>query len=493
MPDPNELYNIDIDPDAAAAELCRRPGGFFFFVQEFWEVIIHEEPVWNWHIEYLCGVAEEIIWRLKARLPKEEDVIVNIPPGTSKSTLWSIMLDAWAWGIDPTLKILSLSYSDEVAMDFSVKCRDIIQSDKYRRWFPYVRIRKDQNNKTHFVNTLGGMRYSAGIGGSITGKHFHLLKMDDPLNPKEAASEVECASTCKTIDSTLPTRKIDKLISVTITIMQRLSENDPTGHQLSKKGKRIRHICLPAEIKDGVKPRSLEVYYKDGLLDPVRLSQPVLDEALVDLGAANYAGQFGQRPAPAGGLIWQRWFMVVPDEHWPDTKYMTQFGTDWDLAYTKDDDNAASAYISAGKIGNKIYIDDFDWKWLEFPAMVRYMKTKPSPHYIEAKASGKSAKQTLTMQGVPAIEIPVSGGDKIARANMATPYAESGMVYVRKSMIERLYSDAKQGILNFPRGKFKDLADVLAQCLQRLGKKGTLSVTSGREKDKNDDYDNDDY
>ena len=96
------------------------------------------------------------------------------------------------------------------------------------------------------------------------------------------------------------------------------------------------------------------------------------------------------------------------------------------------------------------------------------MKTKQRPHYIEAKASGKSAKQTLTNQGIPAVEVKVDGGDKIARATLATPYAESGMVYCRKSILDKLYYDDKQGILVFPNGKGDDLQDALVQSINRI-------------------------
>ncbi len=152
-------------------------------------------------------------------------------------------------------------------------------------------------------------------------------------------------------------------------------------------------------------------------------------------------------------------------------KNATDIGTDWDLAYTEKDTNAASAFIKTAKIGHRVYIEDFDWRWLEFPELIRWMKDVGGPHYIEAKASGKSAKQTLSTMGVVAIEIPVKGGtDKEARARMATPLAESGVVYVRKSMADRMYNDSKQGILHFPKGQFKDFADVLAQALQRHSK-----------------------
>lgn len=460
------------------ADLCKSE--FYFFVQQFWTTIIAEEPVWNWHIKELCDEAQKIVEKVIRREAKEEDLIVNIPPGTSKSTIFTIMLPAWAWTLDASLRILTISYSETLATNHALKSRDIIRCDKYRRWFPEVQIKADKDNKTDYETTANGQRRAAGLTGTITGMHAHIIIIDDPLNPKQAASETECATANATIDNTLSTRKVDKKVTVTMLIMQRLSENDPTGHLLSKVGKKVRHIRLPAEQLDGVSPPEYARKYVGGLLDPVRLDKQVLQEALVDLGTANYAGQYSQKPAPASGLIWKRWFKEIPDAQWP-TQPMVSFGSDWDLAYTKEDENAASAYITGGKIGPNIYISDLGWDWLEFPALIRYMKSKPGPHYIEAKASGKSAAQTLKTLGVVTIEVNVVGGDKVARAKMATPVAEAGMVFIKQSLAEKLYSDPKQGILTFPRGKFKDLADVLAQFLQRLHKKEIVvtTVTNG--------------
>jgi phage terminase large subunit-like protein len=86
--------------------------------------------------------------------------------------------------------------------------------------------------------------------------------------------------------------------------------------------------------------------------------------------------------------------------------------------------------------------------------------------------------------GVPAIEVQVEGGaDKIARARMASPYAEAGMCYIRKSLADRLYNDSRQGILNFPQNADKDLADVLAQAIQRLFRGSIISGNRGASND----------
>ena len=154
---------------------------------------------------------------------------------------------------------------------------------------------------------------------------------------------------------------------------------------------------------------------------------------------------------------------------------MEQIWTDWDLAYTKEEKNSASAYVKTGVFAGNIYIIDFDWKWLEFPQLVRWMKAVGGPHAVEGKASGKSARQTLSQKGVIVTEVKVSS-DKVARAKSATPIAEAGMVYMKKSMADRLYNDSKQGILFFPNGQHDDEADALSQALVRRSKNGNLVI-----------------
>jgi predicted phage terminase large subunit-like protein len=448
----------------AKAEKCKRD--FSFFVQEFWSEIISDTLIFNWHIPYLCEELQNLSLGIVGRIPKEYDLTINIPPGTSKSTIATVMLPAWIWTIDPTIRVLTASYSSSLSLDHAIRSRDIIQSDKYKSYFGDIELKADQNNKGHYKNTKGGERYATSVGGTITGFHAHLIIVDDPLNAKEATSEVQRKSANEFMDTTLSTRKVDKEVTPTILIMQRLHEDDPTGNWIKKKDKKIKHICLPAEISEDIKPIELKDNYIDGLLDPIRLSRNVLHDMKIDLGSYGYAGQMMQRPAPLDGGIWKKWFKVIPDSDFPQN--LVNLATDWDLAYTEKETNSASAYVTSGKLGNDMYIQDIGFEWLEFPDLINYMKSKKAPHHIEAKASGKSAKQSLSKLGIPAIEVKVTGGDKIARATQVTPFAESGMIYIKESLVNKLYHDDKQGILNFPNGQHDDLQDALVQAIFRL-------------------------
>lgn len=460
-----------------AAQCCKED--LSLFVRTFWGQIIPDKLEWNWHMQVLCDELQYVYKLVIDRKPKEYDLIINIPPGTSKSTICTIMAQAWSWTVDPTLRHITGSYSDALATEHSVKMRDLVNSDLYKAFYPEIKIKPDENNKTNYKTLQRGQRYTTSVGASVTGIHAHIITVDDPLNPKQAASDVELSNANDWLDSTLSTRKVDKELTPTILIMQRLHMNDCTGHLLSKDIK-IKHINLPAEDSEDVRPLELRLSYKDGLLDTKRLSRSVLANMLAMLGTAGYAAQFEQRPVPKDGLKWRKWFKAVPDMYFPMLEDFTIYRTYWDLAYTENHKNSACAYITAGVNAhdNTIWIYDLGWDWLEAPELIKYMSSKPAPHMIEAKASGKSMKQTLVRQGINAIEMPVVGGDKVARSANASPVAEAGRVYVKASLIDKLYNDPKQGILYFPNGVHDDLADVLAMCLQDLGKTNGTPLTT---------------
>lgn len=453
------------------AEKCKRD--FFYFVQEFWDEVIPEPPLYNWHMEYLCRELQIVADRVINRKEKEYDLIINIPPGTSKSTLITIMLPVWCWVSDPTIRSLTASYSSSLSTDHSVKSRDIIRSDKFRQYFPEIELKHDQDGKTHYKNTEGGERYATSVTGTVTGFHAHLIVVDDPLNPKEASSEVQRESANDFMDRTLSTRKVSKSVTPTILVMQRLHQKDCTGNWLEKSEKTIKHICLPGELSPDVSPPELKKRYKDGLLDPIRLTRNDLRALKTDLGSYGYAGQIMQTPSPLDGGIWQKWFKPIHKSEIPE---LSQHGSDWDLAYTEKETNSASAYVTAGKHGSDMYITDLGFAWLEFPKLIPYMKLRKFPHYIEAKASGKSARQVLKNNGIPAVEVNVTGGDKVARATIATPYAEAGMIYIDETLVDKLYFDNKQGILMFPNGEHDDLQDALVQSINRLLSKKNIFI-----------------
>jgi len=467
--------------EAARAEKCRR--NFYFFVQEFWDIVIHEDPVWNWHIPYICEELQTMAERVFERKQKEYDLIINVPPGSTKSTICSQMFPAWCWTRDPTIRIISGSYAYDIALEQAVYARDIILSDRYSSYFPYIEIQMDKAMKSNYKNFQNGQRFSTSTGGAVTGIHAHIIVVDDPLNPKEAASEVELENANRWIDQTLSTRKVDKEMTPMIFIMQRLHENDCTGHLLEKNKDGIKHICLPAEISDDVSPPELKKKYKDGLLDPARLSQAVCDQALIDLGSYGHSGQFQQSPAPEeGGMIKKAWFNYITAEEFFKQVKADRIQPVWnftiDTAYTEKESNDPSGIMAYCYFRNNLYVRHCETVRKLQPDLEKFIEeyalthgyTSRSRIIIEPKANGLSTAQGMRRRSKLNIVIGKSpSNDKVSRTMDSAPFVEAGRVYMIGGKNEQWIKLMINEIAQFPNATHDERVDIFNMAIDRYG------------------------
>lgn len=496
------LNKVLSQPDALKAEKCRR--SFFYFVQEFWEVVIHEEPVYNWHIPFLCAELETVFRQVVNRRPKLYDLVINIPPGTTKSTICTIMFPVWTWiAINPEqrkkktrdgdiidftggdLRFITGSYAAPLSLEHAEYSRDIVKSDKYQRYFPEVEIRRDKDSKSNFKTNLGGTRFSTSVLSTVTGVHGHFLIIDDPLNPLQAISDVEREKANHWLDHTLSTRKVDKAITVTILIMQRLHKLDPTGMLISKKGKKVRHIVLPGNLEYdnngramyGAKPASLEKHYIDGLLDPVRLSQDVCADMKIDLGPYGYAGQVGQDPKAREGAMFQEdWFEVVDAAPAGGTEWVRG----WDLAATtvKESKSGRPAYTAGVKMKavNGIFYIGHSIRFRKSPNNVRLAVKNIASQDEDGvivdlpqdpgQAGKAQVKDFVSLLAGYNVRYSTESGDKVLRAEPFSAQCEAGNVKLVRGDWNAEYIE---DITFFPNG-FKDLADASCRAFTRVVK-----------------------
>lgn len=416
---------------------CRND--FYYFVKTFWGVVIKEEPVWNWHIKFLCEELQAVSTTLIAKEDKLHDLLINIPPGTTKSTIISIMWPAWLWTVQPSIRIISNSYAAEISIEHASKSKDVITSGLYKILFPLIRIRKDKAAKTNYDNTSGGARYTTSTGGAITGRHAHVIINDDPQNPKQAESEA-LREQAELHTKTLSSRKVDKNIAITVTVMQRLHEEDVSGYLLSKKGENLKHIKLPAQLTEKNKPEPgfLEEFYQNGLLDPVRLNQSAINEALIDLGTRQFAGQYGQTPTVEDGDIVKRdWFPIISKAEFYAIKSRQPVSIHafMDTAYTDDSENDPTGIHVSCRIGNNVYLLDRRKLYKEFPELIRFIPAYlegqgfdgTSTVRVEPKASGLSVIQALKAHTkLNVVKTPEPKDSKKTRLYAQTPKIEAG-------------------------------------------------------------------
>jgi len=464
------------------AEQCRR--SFYRFFLEMWETIEAVELVPNWHIEYLCGQLQEVYeaWAQKQGQP---DVLINVPPGTSKSTTVTQLFPAWLWVRNPSIRILSSSFTSSLSISHSVKSRLCLNSPKFNRLFPgLIELQDDQNGKTDYRNTALGQRFSTSTGtGGAMGNHADFIIIDDPLDPQAGAGEAGRLAAEAHL-KTLSTRKTDKARSVTVLVMQRIHERDPAGLWLAS-ARPLRHVCLPGELttdhKTGelgkqVRPPALRDYYADGLLDPRRLSRPVLQGLAVSLGSYGYAGQVQQLPAPdEGGILKKVWFGSLT---WPE--FLTKHPSagpwlfDADTAYTADQANDPSALLATCYIGQTLYVRHAAEMWLEMPELKKALPlllgqhgySRESKLYVEPKATGKTVVQELrSLTQLNVVEAPTPTGSKVERVNAASPFIEAGRVV----LIDGAWNDAfVNQCASFPTAAHDDMLDCLTQAIARV-------------------------
>lgn len=445
--------------------------------------MVNPRYVWYRHCEILGGALEKVAAGDIKRL------MVFEPPRHGKSEMVSRIFPGYYLRKHPMHTVGLCSYAADLAFGLSRDSRDYYQRGDRQ-------VRQDVSATREWQTEEGGGEWAAGVGGPITGKGFHLGIIDDPLkNSEEAYSITIRSKQIQWWQSTFFTRQEPD--AAIILVMTRWHEEDLAGWLLSEEETNPQnwHIIFFPALKEKVLPKfpkTCTIEY-DGrtegqALCPERYDEKLLADIKISVGTQFWNSMYQQHPTVMEGDIWKRkWFKkIVIDEKVLET--LSNIGHDWDLAYTKDDTNSASAFIKAGiDQQNNICLLDLGFKWLEFPEMINWMVGEGGPHFIEKKASGKSAAQTLKKSGIFAKEVSVDGLDKVSRSNLATPAAESGHVYVSAHIYDILLDDPQQGITKFPNGPQTDLNDALVQAINRLWKRPKYGFGWLGEKKKEDE------
>ncbi len=454
------------------ASICR--DSFYEFLVEFWDVIVQEKAHLNWHIKYICDQLQTVAERVFRNEPRLYDEVINVPPGSTKSTICSQMFPAWVWTRMPSAKFICASYAYQIALKDSIRCRDVVMSEKYRRCFSDIEMREDQNTKGLFVNTKMGHRFACGVNGAVTGVHGHFLLIDDPINPEEAYSEADLKQVNRWMSTTLPPRRIDKKVAVMILVQQRLHQSDPSGEMLSKPTGGVHHICLPGELTDAVSPPELAERYTEGLLDTERMPRAVLDELKRELGEYGYASQILQDPVPLGGGMFKT--DRLQREQAVTVPILRKIRS-WDKAGTKDG--------GAWSVGTLLGIDNHKDYWIldvvrgQWGATEREAKILETAEHdgedvpvlleIEGGSGGVESGENTTrnLAGFRVIKHhPTS--DKETRAYPFASQVGNGTVHILERHWTKEFIDE---LRHFPHSRYKDQVDASSAGFTYLARK----------------------
>ena len=453
----------------------------YYFVTQAWEHVEDDSFVSGWHIEMVCQYVQA------CEEGQFVDLLVNIPPQTGKSTIISVIYPAWAWSRNPKLKFYCFSYALDLGIRDLLKCRKLIVSDWYQKYFGDTVKLGGADKQTHIDIYQGGWRKCSTPGGKATGEHPDRQILDDVNSAQKAESEKERSGVNEWWDLTMSTRGAAK-DRRRIGVQQRFHMSDWTGHLLRKQESNWQHLCLPMRYEKGrmePAPGLMDDPRSEAgeLLWPRMFPLPKVQSIERDLGVYGTAGQYQQRPTSREGAIFKvEKLRVVHESRVPWAKIVKVVRA-WDKAGTKD-----SGCYTAGVLmglyrskehGDLIYVIDVARKqW-----SVREVEGQMSVHsrIDEAKfgfdrlqtvferepgASGKQAAQetirNLKGRRIQAIE---PQGSKIVRAEPLASAIEAEEVILVKGHWNTEFEAELQA---FPKADDKDQVDAASLAYMKL-------------------------
>ena len=287
------------DMEHRTAEKKRMLGSFAYFFRKAWGWIEEERLIWNWHHDLLC----DYLQALQAGKPFS-DLIVNLPPGSTKSICASIAWPAWCFAKNPAERFLEASYDDDLVAGHSMKCRDLIESEWYQAFFgETVQVAPKRRRRDYWETTAGGYRLSTTPGGRATGRHPSIILYDDIVSVSQADREKIRRAANDWHDKTMASRGAASVLNRRrCNLQQRVHHDDMSGH-LIKTGI-WESLIIPMEYEPG-RMRDIGLG-RDPRTTPGELMWPEMfpEKVVQELKRSlqdQYAGQYQQRPTAGSG------------------------------------------------------------------------------------------------------------------------------------------------------------------------------------------------
>ena len=373
-------------------------------------------------------------------------VMINMPPRFAKSTIATILFPAWYILRNTTRKVMTGSYSGNLAVGFGKQVRDLVEHPRSRQAFPHAHI--DPKSRAvdawSLVDGQGqdtsGRYFAVGMGGQTTGRPANLLIVDDPVKTKE---EVDSPTMRNKVwdfyEWSLKIRKEPNMLSpgvwekpIEIVILTRWHPDDLGGR-----------IQETADWKNGEWEHvKFQAVTKNAAGQDVSLWEerfPVVD--LLKLKSANaqsFEALYQQEPFVAGGgMIKSKWFQEFSKPLERADRVVLIAGCDTGQKAEEHHDPSVMLFASLGVDGNYYIENVVRGRW-EYPDLKRQFVVQNARQkgtgfrgfYVEDKASGIGLVQDLRkMPGISVIAHKMLG-DKATKTRTVLPLIEGGLVYL---------------------------------------------------------------
>jgi len=439
--------------------------------------------------DYLVGNHHKILAKMLMSIERgdKDRICVNIPPRHGKSHLVSTIFPAWFLGRNPNKKLLLVSHTTDLAVDFGRKVRNLIASDKFREIFPTVQLAKDSKSAGRWNTAVGGEFYACGVGSALAGRGADLLLVDDPHNEQdiingnfEAFEKAYEWFTYGARTRLMPGGRVAM-------VHTRWHLDDLTGRvtkdmAMSNRADQYEVVEFPAILqvpdKDNAdklvdKPLWPEFFDMDALLR-TKASMPVFQ----------WNAQYQQKPtAEEAAIVKREWWLEWPHENPPSCEYIIMSLDAAAEKHNRADYTALTTwgvfYNEEANAHNIILLNSIKERY-EFPelkakCMSEYEEWEPDSFIVEKKSAGTAIYQEMRRMGLPVQEFtPHRGsGDKTARLNSIADIIATGMVWVPRT---RWAEELVEEVAAFPFASHDDLVDSMVMAMMRFRSGGFIRL-----------------
>lgn len=318
MPEPTDIAS-------AVNDLCRTD--FQVFLERTFATVDPAAQLErSFYLEVLADMLASVERGEKRRL------LVTIPPRHLKSIAASIALPAWALGRDPTRRILTVSYAQDLTREHSRNFQKVMRSGWYAHVFPETAQNVERDTILEYRTRQNGFRRGASLGGTITGLGCDLMIIDDLMKAADARSPLLRERARDFYGGTLSSRLNNKALGAMLAVQQRLHEDDLAAHLLEIG---FEHLNLPAiaeerQVFDLAGGRR-HVRERGDLLKPQSEPRPVLDELRRVMGGPDFMAQYQQNPTPPESALIE-WDRIQTYAEAPPRERLLHVAQSWDTA-----------------------------------------------------------------------------------------------------------------------------------------------------------------